>query len=454
MIGGWFASAERISETVAELREQLPRILDPLQVPPAIVDTLVGSGRIVFASVYIWDKHKRKVRLVASRGPADPPPLAALSPQAVQHEPGGPPRSLHRAPLERSGRRQGEHAEKANQLLRTLDGLRIDALVPIAIDELAVGWLGVRQEAWSDGFAHEEIEHLERGMRTAAIVLENLRGFETLKEQNRLAALGTMAAGLAHEIRNPLAGIKGAAQYLRDARDPAETAEFLQLIVDEIDRLNVVVSQFLDYARPFDIDRSPMAMNEVIERVVELVTRQGLAKNIVIETDLERPLPTLNADRNKLAQVVLNLVQNAIQAVERGGTVTISSRTGRLADASGEFRACLQVRVEDTGPGISREDLDQLFIPFFTTRSHGTGLGLPICQRIVQGHGGDIRVRTRPNEGSRFIVTLPLGTEVGAEPPPIEETDLEPKPTEEVVPGATSANSPSTVADDTGEWTA
>jgi len=449
-IGGWFASTERISETIAELRERLPRVLDAQEVPTAIVDALVGSGRIVFASIYLWDQNKRKVRLVISRGPADPPPLAAISPSAVQDESGNPPVSLHRSALERISRRHGGDAEQADQSLRILDGLRVDALVPIAMDDLTLGWLGVRQEAWSDGFAYEEIQHLERGMRTTAIVLENLRGFEALKEQHRLAALGTMAAGLAHEIRNPLAGIKGAAQYLREEHDAEETAQFLHLIVDEIDRLNVVVSQFLDYARPFEIHSNPMAMNEVIERVVELVTKQGL-EEIEIETELERPLPVLHADRNKLAQVVLNLVQNAIQAVEQGGTVRIRSRSGRVANAEGTYRPSIQVSVEDTGAGISREDLDQLFIPFFTTRVSGTGLGLPICQRIVQAHGGDIRVRTRANEGSRFIVTLPLNDAAATGEPQYEEGEgLSLQPTEEVVPGAP----PSTRSlDDTGEFT-
>gem|GEM_PF-709750 len=449
-IGAWFASAERISETVAELREQLPRILDAKDVPAVIVDALVGSGRIVFSSVYLWDPNKRKIRLTISRGPADPPPLAAISPSAVHHEPGKPPSSLHRSALERISRRRGGNAEYAQQSLRLLDGLRVDALIPIAMDELTLGWLGVRQEAWSDGFAYEEIQHLERGMRTTAIVLDNLRGFEALKEQHRLAALGTMAAGLAHEIRNPLAGIKGAAQYLREDHDPEENTQFLHLIVDEIDRLNVVVSQFLDYARPFEIHASPMAINEVIERVVELTSKQD-HEGVTIEMELERPLPTLHADRNKLAQVVLNLVQNAIQAIEPGGTIRIRSRSGRVASAEGSYRACIQVSVEDDGRGISREDLDQLFVPFFTTRASGTGLGLPICQRIVQAHGGDIRVRTRPNEGSRFIVTLPLSEPVS--PPEIafgNDVDLPVQSTEEVVPG-TASTLP--LLDETGELT-
>ncbi|MCA9494091.1 MAG: histidine kinase, partial [Myxococcales bacterium] len=208
-----------------------------------------------------------------------------------------------------------------------------------------------------------------------------------------------------HEIRNPLAGVKGAAQFLQ--HDPGlgdESKEMLQIIVDETDRLNEVVSNFLDYARPFELRLAPDPLNDLVERTSALVHAQGLPDGVDATLDLAEGLPIVPLDAARMSQVMLNLVRNAIQAMPSGGALGLRTRVGR--DRTG--RRGIEVLVSDTGAGIEPDVLGRLFVPFFTTKSDGTGLGLAICQRIVQAHGGSIDVTSSPGRGTTFLVFLPL----------------------------------------------
>ncbi len=246
-----------------------------------------------------------------------------------------------------------------------------------------------------------------------------------MKERDRLAALGQMAAGLAHEIRNPLGSIKGAAQFLQPQRGrigrqiarsrqgsrPAEQSdqsEFLDIIVEEVNRLNKIVSQFLDYARPYRGEQRPLEVADVAQEDAA-APRQGARRAAVeIVTSFAERLPPVRADAEQLLQVFLNLSLNALQAMPpQAGRLLISTGL-RRATRRGAAAAFLEVRFRDTGVGIPPGDLKNLFIPFFTTKDKGTGLGLPISQRIIENHGGTIEVRSQPGEGATFTVLLPI----------------------------------------------
>jgi signal transduction histidine kinase len=184
----------------------------------------------------------------------------------------------------------------------------------------------------------------------------------------------------------------------------------LRVVIDETDRLNVVVSQFLDYARPFELDISVDHVNALVTYVLSLLRAQGIPAGVDVHERLAGDLPPIRVDRTRLSQVLLNLYQNALQAMPEGGTLTVTTRihthrTGRLL---------MEIAVSDTGGGVRAEDLEKLFIPFFTTKRDGTGLGLAICQRIVQAHGGELDVQTSPGRGATFLVRLPI-------PPPVTE---------------------------------
>jgi len=276
-----------------------------------------------------------------------------------------------------------------------------------------LGLLAVRDDRAHGAFDLDDIDTFRQLAAQAARVIESSQAYERVKERERLAALGEMAAGLAHEIRNPLGAIKGAAQLLVDpdgqpAEPGPETAEFLGIIVEEVDRLNHVVARFLDYARAEKAETHGAALvdvNAVVKKTVQLLQQSSEAKNIEVEVRLDELLPPVSAEPEALVQVFLNLGLNACQAMPDGGTLEIlTTRRRRSRLGYGQFA---EVRFRDTGVGIARDKLKKLFIPFFTTKSRGTGLGLAISQRIINQHGGTIEVRSTPNQGSTFSVFLP-----------------------------------------------
>jgi signal transduction histidine kinase len=302
--------------------------------------------------------------------------------------------------------RNAQKAEELSGLLRAMDGMNADAVLPLRADKTILGWL-VLTDGDGGGFTEEEIARLASLTSRATMIVENLHDFERLKEMHRLAGLGTMAAGLAHEIRNPLAGIKGAAQYLQAEEGPPDR-EMVQVIVDEVDRLNTVVTQFLDYARPLQLSLEVTRLEGLIAQVASLFRAQGLSEVKWVE-ELMPEMPGVPVDAPRIKQVLLNLCQNAVQAMKGGGNLILRTRLGRLRDPQARGAPCLEMTVEDTGCGIAREDLDQIFVPFFTTRPDGTGLGLPICQRIIQAHHGELDVVSTVGKGTVFTIRLPLG---------------------------------------------
>lgn len=233
---------------------------------------------------------------------------------------------------------------------------------------------------------------------------------EDLKRADRLAMVGTLAAGLAHEIRNPLGGIKGAAQLLRRALErDAELIEYTHIMTREVDRVNLLIEQLLDLSRPARLDLAPLNIHEVLEDVLLLELRSRTETAITIRKLFDPSLPPIRGDRNRLTQVFLNLVKNACQAMNGAGTLTATTRMESDIHVRGQNAGrnkFIWVEIEDQGVGIKDEDLLHIFSPFFTTKTNGTGLGLAICYRIIKEHGGIIRVESNEGKGSTFKVSL------------------------------------------------
>ena len=225
-------------------------------------------------------------------------------------------------------------------------------------------------------------------------------------QQERLAALGEMAAVLAHEIRNPLGAIKGLAQFLGEKRaaDPPQL-EMTRTIVDEATRLERLVNDLLAYARPRLPNRQPTALRGVLDEVLRLLGPAANAAGVACRLDVSGNVLPIPADPEQLKQLFGNLVLNAIQAMPAGGMLTLTQRS---LDGKSRSRRAVEVAVEDTGSGISDADLSRIFEPFYTTRSKGTGLGLAICSRITAAHGGTIRVAQTGPKGTTILVTLPV----------------------------------------------
>ena len=237
----------------------------------------------------------------------------------------------------------------------------------------------------------------------AVVTLEDVSDIKALTAQliraDRLAAMGELTAGVAHEVRNPLGVIRASVQLLEDARgDPVRTSEAAEVIKQEIDRLDRVIKALLDFGRPSKPTMVRTDLNEVLKDVVLFTNRFAKQSDVVIEERLQDDLLPVRGDPDQLKQVFLNLVTNAVQAMERtGGTIIIETHD------AGEY---VEVSVCDDGPGISPGDLTKVFDPFFTKRAEGTGLGLTIVHRIVDEHEGHIEVDSRAS-GTVFRVTLP-----------------------------------------------
>ncbi len=243
-----------------------------------------------------------------------------------------------------------------------------------------------------------------------AELLEKSPVFEREREIERLATLGEMAAGIAHEIRNPLGAIKGAAQYLDPSADRPES-RFLQVIVEEADRLNAVVTQFLDYAKPSAIrEYKEIDLNLLIQKLVTLLsTTAPEGVDLRFQSSLLRG--KIRCAPEQIHQVLLNLIQNAFKSLRRWDLPTEQGekRVVVSLDAfeTDDLHSMVRVTVDDNGPGIARENLEKIFIPFFTTDPSGSGLGLPICRKIIQAHGGTIEVSSAPGVTTQFRVILP-----------------------------------------------
>jgi two-component system nitrogen regulation sensor histidine kinase GlnL len=246
-----------------------------------------------------------------------------------------------------------------------------------------------------------DTEGLARG---AVLVLHDLTLQHTLeattRRAERLAALGTVASGLAHEIRNPLGGIKGAAQLLRGAVSDPELVRCTDVIIREVERLDGLVEQLRELSTSPRLRLEAVNIHRVLNDVVALQRQSPAWGAVTLRTAFDPSLPPVRGDRAQLTQVFLNLVKNALEA-----RFHIRRRSGR-----GRFLAVL---IEDTGPGIPEEHQAQLFSPFFSTKARGTGLGLALCHRIVSEHRGTIGYEPRAARGARFRVTLPVSQDTG-----------------------------------------
>jgi two-component system nitrogen regulation sensor histidine kinase GlnL len=232
---------------------------------------------------------------------------------------------------------------------------------------------------------------------------------EDLKRADRLATMGTLAAGLAHEIRNPLGGIKGAAQLLRRALDPESSLrEYTDIMIREVDRVNKLIEQLLNLSRPLQLTLAPVNIHEILNDVLLLESQAG-GETVVIRKIFDPSLPPIRGDRAQLTQVFLNLLKNAFQAIDGHGCLTIITRLEtdyHVRDHGTGRNRFIWVEISDEGRGIKEEDLAHIFSPFFSTKNSGTGLGLAICYSIIKEHGGTIRVESIEGRGTTFKVSL------------------------------------------------
>lgn len=286
----------------------------------------------------------------------------------------------------------------------TLSRLRSDLVLPFLHEGRLIGFL-TAQTSERLPLGQEKLRLLNKVCRQVAYTLRNAEMFSALRDRDRLSSMGEMAAGLAHEIKNPLGAIKGAAEILQESGGETGLSNdhhFLDIIVQETNRLSHVLSEFLDYARP----RRPMPPERCeLPPIIEHAARLALGeRNSRVAFHCDQSPVFIVGDPDLLKQVFLNLFLNATQAMDLGEKerrieVTLRERN----------RKFVEIFFRDTGPGIPAEELERIFSPFFTTKQKGTGLGLAICRRLIDSQGGSIQARNHPSGGAEFVIHLPLG---------------------------------------------
>lgn len=259
-------------------------------------------------------------------------------------------------------------------------------------------------------FTRTAIRDNEGRIIGSSSVLKDVTSFRSMERQladaAHLATLGELSAGLAHEIKNPLAGIKGAIDVIRDSIPASDIhREILGDVLHEVNRIDKIVRDLLNYAKPKPPCHSEIQLAEIAQRIVAMVEKSATNDALVIRLHKFTEIPTFTGDETQLEQVLLNLLLNAQKAMPAGGHVDVT-----LWHNPAQRAICFEVR--DDGPGIPEEIRKKLFQPFFTTRTDGTGLGLATCLKNVQYHGGSIEVQSEVGRGTRFVVTIPLVSHV------------------------------------------
>lgn len=237
------------------------------------------------------------------------------------------------------------------------------------------------------------------------ILFRDLTEIQELKREiersQRLASLGKLAAGIAHEIRNPLSSIKGFATFFNERfKDMPEYQSTAKIMIQEVDRLNRVITQLLEFARPLEVIKKPASIRPLMQLSLKIIEREAQSKNIRITTKFSPEINEVHIDQDRFNQVLLNLYLNAVEAMEDGGVLSVA--LSREDDTQK-----VRITVSDTGAGIKKEDMVHIFDPYFTTKQSGTGLGLAIVHKIIESHKGEVKIESEFGKGTTVTITLP-----------------------------------------------
>lgn len=417
----FFRERADLEENLANLRKRLVHALELEALASMLMEGLEESRRFTHASFYVSSEGGHAFRLHAHLG--SPPP------QRIETAPAQPFLSrlleedalvlelLERDFEDLRAARRDREAETLFEVIRTIEALHGGVALAIAGRSRELyGFLIVADDRIRDAFSIDEVQLLVGLATQVALTLESSALHQKLVERDRLVTLGEMAAGLAHEIRNPLGAIKASAQLLSDpGEDEEATSEFLDIIVEETDRLARVVGSFLDYAKPGASIAEPADVKKAVERTVRILEAELADSGIEIELEMGEGDMQARIDPEHLRQILLNLGRNAAEAMGDEGKLSVDVRRVIARDIGGRIEASIEIRVSDTGPGISDEIRQKLFVPFVTTKSNGSGLGLAISQRLASAAGGRMEALSGDERGATFIVRYPAYQEPSEE---------------------------------------
>ncbi|MCE5251668.1 histidine kinase [bacterium] len=302
-----------------------------------------------------------------------------------------------------------------------LSELKVTLISPLMVMNRITGLVCIGSKSDDSDYSPEEIELLDTLLGQASFAFENAFLYHQQKTRlkkmyraDRLATAGQLAAGAAHEIRNPLTSIRSTIQYLqKDFRDDNKRV-LLDSLIEEVDRINEIIEGLLSFSKPSTPQTENVNLDYLLEQTLSLVATTAKKRNITVGYNFNAPEKTVNADTSQLKQVFLNIIMNALQAMDEGGFLSISVDLKKTNSFSGTPRESFYIMFRDTGVGIPPEHIEHIFDPFFTTKKDGTGLGLSISYGIIQQHGGEIEIESRTmsdypkNHGTTVSIMLPI----------------------------------------------
>ena len=393
-------------ETLGKFSRAMVTILDLQSLAKRIIDTITQTMGVEKASLFLLNEEKGGYDLFTSKNTKITPPLLAKEDPLAHY-------------LQKIGEIvireeliKGANILELKNVIDKLSLLEAEVSIPLILKGQLIGMINLSHKFNKDVYSQEDIELLSTLANQTAIAIENARLYEDLKKSktyirraDRLASLGTLTAGLAHEIRNPLVAIKTFTQLLPERLEDEEFRnQFLNIAAGEVDRISLLVNELLDFARPSDPRLEMEDVNSILDGMILLVSTESKKKHIEVVKNYGQDLPPISIDREQMKQVFLNILLNAVEATPENGRITVTTRS--FLKPGGD--PYIQIGFTDTGCGIPAEYLEDIFNPFFTTKNKGSGLGLSISNQIVQDHSGYINVESELNKGSSFLINLPL----------------------------------------------
>lgn len=400
-------------ETLLRFSKDMVAIVDLQNLCENLVKTMGRALNIEKASLFLLDDLKGVFHLQASVGldrDDDTGRTMSREDELVHVLTGS------RSPIIKEETEMASEVPIKRDIVDRMNQLEAEISLPIVSKEKLIGILNLGHKEGKEMYSNEDLELLSTLTNQAAIAIENARLYENLKQSqdiirraDRLSSLGLLTAGLAHEIRNPLVAIRTFTQLLPERYNDAEfRSNFQGLALKEVDRICGLINDLLSFARPSPPNVAEENVDEIVDGIARILETEAKEKGVEIRRNFAANLPKIWIDREQMKQVFMNVILNAIQSMEEGGAVSISTRlfSKNGTAQSGQF---VQVEIRDTGLGIPEENLDHIFDPFFTNKKEGSGLGLSISHQIVQEHGGYFVVESKVGEGTAFFINLPAG---------------------------------------------
>lgn len=391
-------------KTLKNLSREISSIVDIDRLLSLIIGTITGTMRVSRVSIYLMDEKERWEEAELGENGAISFEEAEMDDILINQLTEGK-EIISIDEIEHRINTQKLSAEEREELLRIqniLKKMNSKICVPFIGKKGLTGVLNLGDKLSEDIYTLQDLELLSILASQVSIALENARLHHQLERAERLAALGKLASGLAHEIRNPITSIKAFFQILNSNEDEEDKREIAELALQEIVRIEGLLENLLSFARPRPLEYSLIDIREVLDETLAIIKPESTSENIRIIRNYCDSIPNIHADEKQLKQVFMNLIFNALQAMPDGGELGIDLFHDKEKDI-------VKIKFADSGCGIDRKHLSKLFDPFFTTKAQGTGLGLSISQRIIENHNGRITIESEKGKGTQVHITLPAG---------------------------------------------